>query len=207
MLLCLCSYFTYLTGCEDPKACSILLRGASKDVLSEIERNLTDAIAVVRNIVLDPRVVPGGGATEMALSQALSKKAKSIEGVIQWPYRGVAEALEVIPRTLVNNCGGQAIRVLTALRAKHAEALSKSDDSSGERGSTDNTDGKSSSSSSSSNAWWGIDGVTGEIANMAEARIYDTYSVKAQTLKTAIESAAMLLRIDDVVSGISKKAE
>lgn len=57
------------------------------------------------------------------------------------------------------------------------------------------------------NSCWGIDGVKGVIADMNEARIYDTYAVKAQTLKTAIESAAMLLRIDDVVSGISKKAD
>ena len=29
-------YFTFLTECKDPKACTILLRGASKDVLNEV---------------------------------------------------------------------------------------------------------------------------------------------------------------------------
>jgi len=69
-------YFTYLTKCENPKACTILLRGGSKDILNEIERNLMDAMHVVRNILLDPRAVPGGGACEMAVGKALQKKGK-----------------------------------------------------------------------------------------------------------------------------------
>lgn len=48
--------------------------------------------------------------------QALNEKAKSITGVHQWPYRAVARALEVIPRTLIQNCGASTIRTLTALR-------------------------------------------------------------------------------------------
>jgi len=54
--------------CEDPKACTILLRGASKDVLNEVERNLQDAMHVTRNVLLEPKLVPGGGAAEMALA-------------------------------------------------------------------------------------------------------------------------------------------
>ena len=61
-------YFSFLTKCEDPKACTILLREASKDILHEIERNLQDAMHVARNVMMDPRLVPGGGAAEMALS-------------------------------------------------------------------------------------------------------------------------------------------
>ena len=61
-------YFTFLVDCESPKACTILLRGASKDVLAEVERNLQDAMNVARNVMVDPRLVAGGGAGEMALS-------------------------------------------------------------------------------------------------------------------------------------------
>ena len=61
-------YFTFLTKCKDSKACTILLRGASKDILNEVDRNLQDALHVARNVMLDPRLVPGGGAAEMALS-------------------------------------------------------------------------------------------------------------------------------------------
>jgi T-complex protein 1 subunit gamma len=170
-------YFTFLTECKDPKACTIVLRGASKDVLNEIERNLHDAMAVVRNIILDPRVLPGGGAVEMALEHMLLEKAKSIDGVQQFPYKAVAQALEVIPRTLIENCGGSTIRLMTDLRGRHAEAK---------------------------NTNLGVDGNKGVIAYLADMKVFDTFSVKAQTYKTALESAAMLLRIDDIVSGMSK---
>ena len=60
-----------------------MLRGASKDVLNEVERNLHDAMHVARNIFLDPRVVPGGGAVEMEVSRGLAARAKALDGVIQ----------------------------------------------------------------------------------------------------------------------------
>eukprot|EP01006_Ploeotia_vitrea_P011099 TRINITY_DN29608_c0_g1_i1.p1 TRINITY_DN29608_c0_g1~~TRINITY_DN29608_c0_g1_i1.p1 ORF type:complete len:544 (-),score=314.76 TRINITY_DN29608_c0_g1_i1:278-1870(-) len=173
-------YFTYLVDCKEPKACSIVLRGASKDVLNEIERNLHDAMGALSNLMQDPRVVPGGGATEMAIGAALRAKSKQIEGVQQWPYRAVAKALEVIPRTLIENCGGSIIRLLTELRAKHA---------SGEDGCSN----------------FGIDGHKGKVVNMTDIKIWEQVTVKQQTIKTAIEAAAMLLRIDDVQSGISRK--
>jgi chaperonin GroEL (HSP60 family) len=109
-------YFTFLDECKNPKACTILLRGPSKDILNEIDRNLADAMSVARNVVFNPILAPGGGATEMAISVALSEKAKMLPGVAGAPYKAIAEALEVIPRTLVQNCGGNAIRTLTELR-------------------------------------------------------------------------------------------
>jgi len=171
-------YWSYFVECKEPKACTILLRGASKDVLSEMERNLDDAMSVVRNIMTEPKIVPGGGAIELAIAQTLTEKSKTITGVQQYPYRAAAIAFEVIPRTLIENCGASTIKVLTSLRAKHAE-------------------GKS--------IFWGVDGNRGEIAEMNKINVWDSYSVKAQTIKTAIEAAAMLLRIDEIVSGISKK--
>ncbi|XP_046400283.1 T-complex protein 1 subunit gamma [Ischnura elegans] len=170
-------YFCFVTECQDPKACTILLRGASKDVLNETERNLQDALHVARNIMLDPKLVPGGGATEMAVAQILAEKGKSVQGVAQWPYKAVAQALEVIPRTLAQNCGANTIRTLTALRAKHATG----------------------------ETLWGIDGVTGQLANMKDLGIWEPLSVKMQVYKTAVETAILLLRIDDIVSGSKKK--
>lgn len=172
-------YFCFVVECEDPKACTILLRGASKDVLNEVERNLQDAMHVTRNVLLNPKLVPGGGAAEMALAHALSEKAKSVAGVTQSPYRAIAQALEVIPRTLAQNCGATVIRTLTALRAKHATG-----------GST-----------------WGINGETGELVDMKDLGIWDPLAVKLQVLKTAVETAILLLRIDDIVSGSKKKSD
>ena len=72
-------YFTFIEQCKNPKACTILLRGASKDILNEVERNLQDAIHVARNIYLKPKLVPGGGAVEMEVAHLLSEKSKSLK--------------------------------------------------------------------------------------------------------------------------------
>jgi len=172
-------YFTFIEESENPTACTILLRGGSKDILMEVERNLQDAMQVARNIALNPALLPGGGATEMAVSQRLREEAKNISGIEREPYESLAFALEVIPRTLVQNCGASMIKQITALRAKHAK---KEGDS------------------------WGINGVTGEIANMNELQVFDPLAVKVQCYKTAVETAVLLLRIDDIISG-TRKAE
>jgi len=173
-------YFTFLTECKNPKACTILLRGASKDVLNEVERNLQDAMNVARNVMVDPYLVPGGGAAEMAIAQTMNERAKSITGVHQWPYRAISRALEVIPRTLIQNCGASTIRTLTALRAKHSQP---------------------------NNTSWGIDGNVGTIVDMASYGVWEPISVKQQVYKTAVETAILLLRIDDIVSGVKKQAD
>jgi len=174
--------FAYFVKCKSPKACTILLRGGSKEVLQEVERNLQDALCVARNIIENPKILPGGGATEMAISTFLTEKSKSIEGVMSWPYRAVATAIEIIPRTLINNCGQQPIKILTQLRAKHSSKDEKA-------------------------SYYGINGNTGEIVNMYDYGIWEPYVVKIETIKTAIESAAMILRIDDVVSGMRNADE
>jgi len=171
-------YFSYFEKCKDPKACTILLRGGSKDVLNEVERNIQDAMQVAKNIVLEPKLVPGGGATEMAVSQALVEKSKSIGGVQQWPFKAVGIAFEVIPRTLLENCGVDVVRKLTELRAMHAGG---------------------------ENVTWGVNGETGELVDMNELNIWEPYTVRTQTIKTAIEAAAMLIRVDDVISAKAKK--
>ncbi|KAL8831669.1 MAG: hypothetical protein Q9170_005192 [Blastenia crenularia] len=170
-------YFTFITKCKGPKACTILLRGPSKDILNEIERNLQDAMLVARNVVFSPRLSPGGGATEMAVSVRLAQLAKEVEGVQQWPYKAIAEAMEVIPRTLIQNSGSSPIRVLTKLRAKHAEGQHT----------------------------WGVDGFNGTLVDMKQYGTWEPEAVKLQSIKTAIEAACLLLRVDDICSAKSAK--
>ena len=105
----------------------------------------------------------------MAVSVRLTELSKSIEGIQQWPYRGVAEALEVIPRTLVQNCGASPIRVLSQLRAKHAEG----------------------------HHTWGIDGDTGKLVDMKEYGVWEPEAVKLQSIKTAIEVSYSLYKALD----------
>merc|ERR1712093_569777 len=131
--------FSFITDCQNPNACTIILRCGSKDVLNEIERNLIDAMSAARNVLLDPRLLPGGGALEMEVSMRLTEKSHHIQGVERWPYHAAAVAFEIIPRILAQNCGANVIRTLTKLRGKHIKPGNKT---------------------------WGIDGHSGVIADM-----------------------------------------
>jgi T-complex protein 1 subunit gamma len=79
-------FFSYFVECVEPSACSIILRGASKDVLNEMERNLQDCLAVAKNIYQDSKLLPGGGAVEMEVSARLLEKAKLMDGLERLPY-------------------------------------------------------------------------------------------------------------------------
>jgi len=144
-------YFSFITDSKDASACSIILRGASKDVLNEIERNLQDAMQVTRNVIINPKLIPGGGALEMELASRILVKSKTIEGIQQLPYKAIGKALEIIPKTLAENCGANVIKVMTELRAKHTKE-----------------DG----------AFFGIDGNDGKIKNMKDIDCWDPCAVK-----------------------------
>jgi len=111
----------------------------------------------------------------MAVAHRLEEKAKMIDGVASLPVRAVASALEVIPRQLAQNAGVEVVRVVTDLRSRHAQG----------------------------DMMMGIDGETGKLINVEEAAILDSFAVKQQVMRASIETAAMLLRIDQIVSGIS----
>jgi T-complex protein 1 subunit gamma len=110
----------------------------------------------------------------MSISNRLQMKAKALSSMVQGPYTAAAKALEIIPRTIAQNCGSETLRVLTALRSKHAAGGNDS---------------------------WGINGNTGELVDMRQLGIFEPMVVKMQTYKTAIETAMQLLRIDDIVAG------
>merc|ERR1719187_1729521 len=96
-------------------------------------------------------------------------------------YLAMAQALEVIPRTLAKNCGANVLNIVTELRARHT-------------------------TNPKDNWTLGVDGTTGKLANMTKLEIWDPLTVKSQTIKTAVETAILLLRIDDVVSGVKKQS-
>jgi T-complex protein 1 subunit gamma len=114
----------------------------------------------------------------MAVAVGLAQKSKNVDGVAQWPYKAVAEAMEVIPRTLIQNSGNSPIRVLTQLRAKHAEGGSS----------------------------WGVDGDAGKLVDMQEYGVWEPMAVKMQSVKTAVESACLLLRVDDICAAKQAKS-
>ena len=177
-------FYSFVVDCERPRACSIVLRGASKDVLNEVERNLQDAMGVARNVVRNPRLVPGGGAAEAAAANAVAAATATLAGAEAGPFAAVGRALEVIPRTLAQNCGCNVIRTVTELRAAHARAAE--------------TEGSEPCTS-------GIDGIEGKIIDTKAAGVWEPLEVKVATLKTAAGCATLLLRIDDIVSGMRRR--
>merc|ERR1712048_1297253 len=177
-------WYCFLEKCADPKACTVLLRGGSTDILNEIERNLEDAMEVIRNIVYEPRVVPGGGATEMAISVELERKSRTMTTLEKSAYEMVSKSFEVIPRTLAENCGVSVIRAVTQLRQLHL---------------SEDTESKYSD--------YGVNGETGELEKMSDLGIWEPLSVKVHAIQTAIENACMILRIDDIVAGSKSMKE
>jgi thermosome len=164
--------WVFVEGCKNPKAITLLIRGGTEKVVDEAERSLHDALCVVRDIVLNPSVVAGGGAPELEVSSRVRKWAESLSGKEQLAALAFAEALEVIPTTLAENAGLDPIDILVELRSRH------------EKG----------------NVWAGVDVFNGEVNDMAELDVYEPLSVKEQIIKSASEVAAMILRIDDVIA-------
>ncbi|OAF68361.1 CCT-gamma [Intoshia linei] len=173
-------YFSFIVDCKDPNACTLLLRGVSKDLINEYERNLHDAMCVGRNIMMNDKILYGGGCCEMKISALLREKAKEHVGMLKKGFNAVASALEIIPSTLILNCGGNIISRMTELRSEHV-------------------------SNSKSNM--GINGLTGNITNMEQLNVYDTFLVKQQTIKSAVDTAILILRIDDIITGTKKRED
>lgn len=162
----------FITGCKNPKAVSLLIRGGTEMIVNEADRAIHDALCVVRQVIHDKKVVPGGGAPEIRISQKLQEFAKTQTSRIQLAVERFAKAVEIIPRTLAENAGLDPIDVLSELHAKHSK------------------DG----------AGYGVDPFTGSVKNMKELNVWEPISVKKQAIDSASEAAEMILRIDDVIA-------
>jgi thermosome len=163
----------YVRECKNPKAVTIVIRGASAQVLDEAERSLHDGLCVVRNAVEDGKIVAGGGAPEAEVARNLRSFAVKVGGREQLAVEAFAEAVEAIPLTLAENAGLDPIDIMVALRAEHEKADSKS---------------------------FGIEVTTGKIRNMLDLLVLEPLRVKLQIIKSATEAANMILKIDDLIS-------
>ncbi len=163
---------TFVTECQNPRAVSVLLRGSTEHVVDEIERALEDALRVVAVAVEDGKVVAGGGAPEVELALALRKYAASVGGRSQLAIEAFANALEIIPRTLAENAGLDAINMLVDLRHAHEQ-------------------GKKT---------FGLNVYSGKVEDMLAGGVIEPLRVKIQALGSATEAATMILRIDDVIA-------
>jgi len=167
------------SGCAQGEACSIVLRGASTHILDEADRSLHDALAVVYQTVDETRVVQGGGAMEMAMSNAVLEETKLIEGKEALAMEHFAKALQQLPAIMADNGGYDSADLVGALRAAHAQ-------------------GKHT---------YGIEFVNGSVADMAGLGIMESYRSKMSQLCAAAEAAEMIIRVDDIIKNAPRQRE
>lgn len=154
------------------KAVTILVRGSSRMVVDEANRSIHDAICVVRNMIRDNKILPGGGASELNCSIKLRKEADNIAGIEQYAIRSFADALEVIPLALAENSGMNPLKSLTEARALQVN---------------ENTH------------VYGIDCMQTKVSNITELQVYETLASKKQQLQLASQVVKMILKIDDII--------
>ncbi len=170
----------FVEDCKEPTAVSILIRAGLERMIEEAERAMDDAISVVADVYRTPRIVAGGGAVEAELARQLRSYAVKIGGREQLAIEAFSDALEVVPRTLVENAGHDVLDSTVALRAAHEKE---------------------------GGPYMGVEVYTGDIVDMRERGVLDPAKVKEQALKTATELASMVLRIDDVIAATKPKEE
>ncbi|MEM1574474.1 MAG: thermosome subunit beta [Nitrososphaerota archaeon] len=162
----------FIEGCENPKSITILIRGGTKRIVDEAERSIKDAINVVKDVIIEGKIVAGGGAPEAEVALRLRDFAKSLSGKEQLAVEKFAEALEVIPAQLSENAGMDPIEALLTLNAKHKDGQK----------------------------WAGIDVLNGKISDMYKLEVLEPTLVKKQVIKSAMEAASMILKIDDIIA-------
>ena len=162
----------FVTGCVNPKAVSLILRGGTEHVVDSLDRALEDALKVVKVMIEDGKLVAGGGSPEVELALRLREYAATLKGREQLAVEKFAEALEIIPRTLAENAGLDPIDMLIEMRSQH------------EKG--------------NKNA--GLNVFEGKIVDMLEMGVIEPLKVKTQAIDAATEVAVMILRIDDVLA-------
>ena len=168
----------FVEKCKDPHSVAILIRAGLERMVDEAERAMVDSLSVVSDVIENNKIVAGGGAVEIEIAKELRKYATKVGGREQLAVEAFADAVEVIPRALAENAGLEPIDILVELRSKH-----------------DTAEGKNI----------GINVFTGKLQNSIENGVIEPIVVKEQAIKSAAESAAMILRIDDVITSKSPK--
>ena len=163
---------TFVTGCKNPKAVSILIRGGTEHVIDEIDRSLNDALSVVAVAYEDGKLITGGGSAATELALRLRDYAASVGGREQIAIDAFASAMEVIPTALAENAGLDPIDVLIELRRAHKA-------------------GKKTA---------GVNVFTGKITDMKKEKVLEPIRVGRQAISSATDAAVMILRIDDVIA-------
>lgn len=169
---------TFVTGCKNPKAVSVLLRGGTEHVVDELDRSFEDAVSVAAVAIEDGKMVTGGGSAATEIALGLREYAASVGGREQIAIDAFADAIEVVPRTLAENAGLDPIDTLIDLRKEHKK-------------------GKKTV---------GVNVFTGKLADMLRGNVLEPIRVGTQAIQSATDAAVMILRIDDVIASKGTEA-
>lgn len=168
----------FVEKCKDPRSVAIIIRAGLERMVDEAERAMTDALSVVSDVVENNKIVAGGGAVEVEMAKELRKYATNVGGREQLAIESFSEAVEAIPKALAENAGLEAIDVLVELRSAHEKPEGQ---------------------------YKGVNVFNGKVENMRDKGVIEPLVVKEQAVKSATESAAMILRIDDVIASTKPK--
>src|ERR671920_1365125 len=169
--------WVFVEGAKHPKSVTILIRGGSQRIVDEAERSVHDALMVSKDVLEKPAIVAGGGAPEAYTASKLREWTSTLSGREQIAAEKFAEALEVIPLSLAENAGMDPIDTLTELRSKQGQG----------------------------SRWTGINVRATSVSDMHQSNVLEPTSIKEQIIKSATETACMLLRIDDVIAANKSK--
>jgi thermosome len=168
----------FVEKCKDPHSVAILIRAGLERMVDEAKRAIVDALSVVSDVTENNKIVAGGGAAEIEVAKELRKYATKVGGREQLAIEAFADAMEIIPRALTENAGFDPIDVLVELRSTHDKETGK---------------------------YKGINVFTGKVENSIDSGVIEPIVVKIQAIKSAAESASMILRIDDVIMSKAPK--
>ncbi|KAF9951154.1 T-complex protein 1 subunit beta [Mortierella alpina] len=159
------------SGVKAGEACTIVLRGATHQLLDESERSLHDALSVLSQTTQEPRTVLGGGCSEVLMSKAVDEVAAKTAGKQQAAIEAFSRALRQMPTILADNGGYDSADLVAKLRASHYDG----------------------------NSTHGLDMEHGRVGDMHELGITESFKLKRQVLLSASEAAEMILRVDDII--------
>lgn len=167
----------HFSGVALGEACTIVLRGATQQILDEAERSLHDALCVLAQTVKDTRTVYGGGCSEMLMAHAVTELASKTPGKEAVAMESFAKALRMLPTIIADNAGYDSADLVAQLRAAHSEG----------------------------NTTAGLDMKEGTIGDMAVLGITESFQVKRQILLSAAEAAEVILRVDNIIKAAPRK--
>lgn len=159
------------------EACTIVLRGATQQILDEAERSLHDALCVLTSTVREPRIVFGGGCSEMLMANAVSKLAQETPGKESIAMEAFARALRKLPTIIADNAGYDSSELISQLRAMHAS-------------------GKKT---------YGLNMYAGKVDDVQKLGITESFHLKRQVLISASEAAEMILRVDNIIKAAPRQ--